>query len=167
MPDHHLQDDRDVEQILKLAVRKAGLSDDEALRQRLHASGSELGLTDAQIQAAEEEYHATKAQDQELAEFKAVARKDFYEHLGAYVIVNAGLVIMNLATKGHIGWAVWPILGWGIGIGFHALGTFFAGTESFQSDFEKWRRKRGRRRGRARGPIIAIGATVGEREERD
>lgn len=150
MPEGHLQDDRDVEQILKIAVRKSGLSDDEALRQRLLAAGHELGLTEAQIAAAENEYRTRKAEETDLAEYRAEVRREFMEHFWSYVIVNAGLVGINVFTKGTISWALWPILGWGIGIAFHAVYTFATRTESFQTGFEEWKKRRQRRERRRR-----------------
>jgi hypothetical protein len=141
----HLHDDRDVEQILKLAVNRAGYSDEEALRQRLMAAASELGLSDEQVRAAEEEYRIRKQEAAELAEYKAQAKKEFIEHLAGYLIVNAGLLGFNLYQSGGIGWAIWPIIGWGIGLAFHALEALHSGSGSFQEEFGAWRRKRRRR----------------------
>ena len=57
---------------------------------------------------------------------KAVnARIGFYIHLTAYLVVNALLLFINLATSsGHL-WFQWPLLGWGIGIIAHAVVTFW------------------------------------------
>jgi len=145
MPEGHLHDDRDVEQILKIAVRKSGISDDEALRQRLMLAGHELGLSEAQIAAAETEYRVQKEEQTELAEYRKEVRKEFMEHVWSYVIVNAGLVGFNLMSKGTISWAIWPLLGWGIGLAFHAVFTFATNTESFQTGFAEWKKKRQRR----------------------
>ena len=36
------------------------------------------------------------------------------------------LIAINLiTTPGGYFWAIWPMLGWGLGLGFHAAGTFF------------------------------------------
>lgn len=145
MPEGQLHDDRDVEQILKIAVRKTGISDDEALRHRLMAAGQELGLSEAQIAAAESEYLAQKVEHEELAEYRKEVRKEFMEHFWSYLIINAGLIGFNLYSKGTISWAIWPLLGWGIGIAFHAVSTYATGTESFQTGFNEWKKKRQRR----------------------
>ena len=42
-----------------------------------------------------------------------------YVHAAIYVIVNAGLVLINLLS-GPDWWVQWPILGWGIGLVAHA-----------------------------------------------
>ena len=48
----------------------------------------------------------------------------FYRNLAAFVLVNAFLVAINLLTSpGHF-WAIYPILGWGLGIASQAFATF-------------------------------------------
>lgn len=50
--------------------------------------------------------------------------KGFYTHLFFYLLVNAGLIALNLLySPGHL-WFFWPLLGWGIGIASHAFNTF-------------------------------------------
>src|SRR3954454_7280475 len=41
-------------------------------------------------------------------------------HLTVYIIVNAMLIGIWAASGGGYFWPVWPILGWGIGVGCHA-----------------------------------------------
>ncbi|MEI7769574.1 MAG: 2TM domain-containing protein [Chloroflexales bacterium] len=50
----------------------------------------------------------------------------FYIHLVVYVLVNALLIILSLANGG--GWSIWPLLGWGIGLGAHAATVFVGGS---------------------------------------
>ena len=50
--------------------------------------------------------------------------KGFYSHLIVYVIVNIGLFLLNLFTNPGNWWFYWVIIGWGIGLFFHAMGTF-------------------------------------------
>ncbi len=61
--------------------------------------------------------------------------KGFYTHLAAFVLVIAGLTVVNVAT-GSDWWVQWVILGWGIGVLLHALLTF-GGTPKFVSRWEK------------------------------
>jgi 2TM domain len=53
---------------------------------------------------------------------------EFYKHLMTYVVVISALWILCLLTKGEGTqwwryWAIWPTLGWGIGVFFHGLGV--------------------------------------------
>ena len=53
--------------------------------------------------------------------------KGFYTHAAtAYVLVNIGLFVINLLTGGGW-WFYWPLLGWGVGLGIHALSVFAFG----------------------------------------
>jgi 2TM domain len=51
-------------------------------------------------------------------------RIGFYIHLLVFVLVCAGLVLVNWLTMPDIWWAQWPFLGWGIGVLGHALCAF-------------------------------------------
>ena len=57
----------------------------------------------------------------------------FYVHLAVFVAVNIVLHGINLVTAPKVYWAVWPLLGWGIGVLAHGLTTYrwvpFVGQE--------------------------------------
>ena len=56
-----------------------------------------------------------------------VERKlSFFIHLAVYLVVNSGLMLFNLTVVPAKLWAVWPLLGWGIGLLFHGLATFLS-----------------------------------------
>ena len=76
--------------------------------------------------------------------------KGFYVHLATYLLVNAGLLVINLLTSPGYYWFVWPLFGWGIGIVAHAVGTFGGGVfgaaweeRKVNEIVEKERRRRG------------------------
>ena len=52
-------------------------------------------------------------------------RREWLSHRNSYVAVNLGLAGLNLATAVASGsfhpWFIYPLLGWGMGIGIHAL----------------------------------------------
>lgn len=48
----------------------------------------------------------------------------FYIHLGVYLAVNAGLMILDLSRNPDKTWFFWPLAGWGIGIAAHGLAVF-------------------------------------------
>jgi 2TM domain len=50
--------------------------------------------------------------------------KGFYGNLTSYILVNIVLLIINLATSPEYLWFFWPMLGWGIGVVFHAMKVF-------------------------------------------
>ena len=53
-----------------------------------------------------------------LAHNRAGARMGLYVHAIVYVLVNVGLWAIALASGRH--WAIFPTLGWGLGLAIHA-----------------------------------------------
>jgi hypothetical protein len=149
-----LRNDDDVEAILKLAINQASVDGGRSLRERLNASAQELGLTPEQIQEAERIYFNKEREAQELAEFKSLQRRGFLGHLTAYIIVNTSLALMNILSVGNIGWAIWPIAGWGIGLAFNFVGSMVTSSQAFQEEFESWKKKRRKRANDGETPTL-------------
>jgi hypothetical protein len=55
---------------------------------------------------------------------RAHDRRGFYIHLGVYVIVNAGLAILDVTRSPDHLWFFWPLAGWGLGILANAAAVF-------------------------------------------
>ena len=66
----------------------------------------------------------SEAELRRLAERRAGAKFGFYIHALVYLVVNAGLVAINLATSPQVLWFIWPLFGWWIGLAAHGLGVF-------------------------------------------
>lgn len=78
----------------------------------------------------------TREREEQLA-FKHVRKvKGFYIHLLQYVIIIGGLALINLLATPHTLWAIFPALGWGIGLLAHAA-TTFEFLPFFGPDWEK------------------------------
>ena len=50
--------------------------------------------------------------------------RGFYIHAVQYVIVIAGLAVINLFTNPDYLWFLWAAFGWGIGVAVHGLSVF-------------------------------------------
>lgn len=51
--------------------------------------------------------------------------KKFYANLWTYIMVISALALINYLTNGfRYMWFLWAAFGWGIGVLFHAIGTF-------------------------------------------
>lgn len=76
---------------------------------------------------------------------RADMRLAFRSHLVAYGIVNGGLVMINLITSPHYFWAIWPMLGWGMGLAAHATTVYMDGERvrdrMIAEELEKLRRR--------------------------
>ena len=64
----------------------------------------------------EERYYEARKRVEEI--------KGFYGNLIAYIVVNIGLMVINLLTSPTYLWFFWPMLGWGIGVLFHGMKVF-------------------------------------------
>ena len=78
----------------------------------------------------------TEQQRYDRARARAKELRDFYTHAIIYVLVNIGLFVINVLTGGGW-WFYWPLLGWGIGLGIHALSVFAFGGGPFGREWEE------------------------------
>jgi hypothetical protein len=65
----------------------------------------------------------SKQQLYERAQRKVEEIKSFYTHLVIYLIFAMIFVILNLRSTSYP-WAIFPIVGWGLGVLAHAAGVF-------------------------------------------
>jgi len=67
--------------------------------------------------------YASQDQDLEgLARKRAAAKIGWYIHATAYIAVNLLLAVLSAMSGRH--WAVYPALGWGIGLAIHGAVVF-------------------------------------------
>jgi two-component system, LytTR family, sensor kinase len=67
------------------------------------------------------------------------AIKGFYIHGLVFLLVIAGLLVLNFAL-GKPYWVLWVLLGWGAGVALHAA-LVFGGSSSFVSRWERRKMK--------------------------
>lgn len=63
-----------------------------------------------------------------LARKRVKAKLGWYKHLTVYLIVNIFLIAMSV-SQGR-GWAIFPLLGWGLALALHGASVWFAGYGS-------------------------------------
>lgn len=83
----------------------------------------------------------------EKAHKRVKDKKDFYSHLTSYIITISFLLFINIFTAPGYLWVVWPAMGWGIGLAFHAFGIFFTNDDDWeekelQKEIERLKRKK-------------------------
>ena len=66
--------------------------------------------------------HLSPAELDRLARKRAGAKMGWYIHALVFVLVNAGLIGLSLLQGRH--WAVFPALGWGLGLAIHGAVVF-------------------------------------------
>ena len=70
------------------------------------------------------------------AKERVKAIKGFYIHLTVYVAVNLLLFSINMIVSPDSLWFIWPLMGWGVGLFFHALSVYGFGPR-FGADWEE------------------------------
>jgi hypothetical protein len=73
------------------------------------------------METAPQDTHET-LRDQAISRLKK--KRDFATHLVVYVLVNAFLVAIWAFTGADFFWPIFPILGWGIGLGANAWDVY-------------------------------------------
>ena len=70
------------------------------------------------------------------AKRKVKAKRNFYRHLGTYLVVNAVLFVIWLITDSDLGsanmWFLWPLGIWGVFVIVNFLQVFVFGTSIAQ-----------------------------------
>ena len=66
--------------------------------------------------------HPTADPIERLARRRAGAKLGSYLHASVYILVNLLLVTLSVASGRH--WAVFPAVGWGIGLAVHGVVVF-------------------------------------------
>ena len=82
-------------------------------------------------------------QIERLARRRAGAKMGWYIHASVYVVVNLVLMLLSASRGGN--WAVYPLLGWGLGLAIHGAVVFFAmqGNGLYERLLERERRALG------------------------
>ena len=65
----------------------------------------------------------TQSTKYQRAQQRVTEIKEFYHHLTTYLIFVCIFIALNLYTTSFF-WAIFPIVGWGIGVMGHASNTF-------------------------------------------
>ncbi len=143
-----LTSEEDLEEILARAARKSGVHEG-SLRERLHQAAGELGISAEALREAELEHAREKAEAAEVAEYQRKRITDWKSHLFSYIGVNIFMLALDFFSGGGIQWAIFPLLGWGIGMTIHTLSTFFQKPQD-DDEYVKWQVQRELQRRRIR-----------------
>ncbi len=72
----------------------------------------------------------TSDEIEQLARRRAKAKLGWYAHAGVYLVVNTFLFLLSTYGPGQRHWAIYPALGWGLGLALHGISVFALGTGS-------------------------------------
>jgi transcriptional regulator with XRE-family HTH domain len=95
----------------------------------------EVEISDLKMEAdMSKEVNITAEEQQAIIYVRDI--KGFYTHLIIYIVVIGFLFALNIIRSSNHIWAIWPAIGWGIGVTFHALNVFEV-INLFGVDWEK------------------------------
>jgi hypothetical protein len=63
----------------------------------------------------------------QMAKKQVREQKDFWVHLAVYLVVNTGLITLNLVNAPDKLWFHWVLMGWGAGLLLHGFQVFGGG----------------------------------------
>ena len=132
----------EVNAILSRAIQRE--NDGELSHEDLLGAAREMGIPEQAIESAAIELAAERAERAELIELRRDQWRGFVAHLIPYVMVNALLVTINVLTT-HFPWAVFPALGWGIGLASHLWAVLFPSRHHQQYHLDALRALESRR----------------------
>lgn len=133
----------EVEAILRRGLNRKRDSG-EITRGELIDTARELGLDVSEVERAIREQRKYGAIDAAREEVKLRKKQGFYRHLRTYLIINAALLLINLVDGGNL-WFFYPLIGWGIGLAFHASNAFNPGQRELDHGARRILRKRERK----------------------
>lgn len=112
----------DAQAIIKRAIERSSSSGSVPLSD-LAETAKELGIDPADLAAAIEEHEAASEVEAARDRWRKWRKRKFFQHLRAYAIVNAALMIFSIL--GGEAWFLFPMVGWGIGLAFDFAGAFY------------------------------------------
>ncbi|MFS8810883.1 2TM domain-containing protein [Synechococcus sp. R65.1] len=131
----------DVQQILQRAIaRQPRLG--EFTRSQLEEMAAELGISPQELEEAEREWRAWQQLTNQRREFQRYRRRQFYQLLGRYAIVNSFLVGLDWLSGGGLSWSLFILMGWGLAVALKGWSTYQTEGERYEKEFRQWQKKR-------------------------
>ncbi|MEA5600862.1 2TM domain-containing protein [Nostoc sp. UHCC 0252] len=130
-------DSEDVQKILEIALARKQKG--EFSREQLIEMASELGISSEILEKTEKKWLVQQEEERLRHRFNTFRRRAFWGHFVSFLAVNLFLILLNLITSPSYFWAIFPILGWGLGLFFHWWSVFQSKSEDYEIAFQKWR----------------------------
>ena len=132
----------EVECILRRALRRRRDSG-EITYHELAETARELGIAPEELERAIHEQHTVGEFESACEAWKQRRKRKFYDHLRAYLIVNAFVFLIDVVLwNGNLFY--YCLLGWGIGLAFDASSAFNPDPNEVERGAKKLLKKRER-----------------------
>jgi hypothetical protein len=132
-----------VDQILRYALAKR-TNGQNLTKQQIYEIAADMGVSETDFLIAIQEWQSQQGINRERSEFDLYKKKSLRTNVLKYAIVNSFLIAFNLFTAGNIGWAIYPLMFWGLGVALDTWVTYQSDSEEYAKQFAKWQRKQKR-----------------------
>jgi hypothetical protein len=131
----------EIQNILNLAIADHAYQG-EFSRSQLFEIASELGISNAVLQKAEQTWMRSKDDLAKREEFNQHRRTELKQKLVRFGIVNAGFVAINLMGLSFFLWPWYVVLvGGSVWLGLKTWNVFSLDGEAYEQAFQRWYRK--------------------------
>jgi 2TM domain len=131
----------EIQNILNLAIADHSYQG-EFSRSQLFEIASELGISNAVLQKAEQTWMRSKDDLAKREEFNQHRRTELKQKLVRFGIVNAGFVAINLMGLSFFLWPWYVVLvGGSVWLGLKTWNVFSLDGEAYEQAFQRWYRK--------------------------
>lgn len=131
----------DAQAILQIAIAQKQ-ENGELSRVQLFEIAAELGISEQDIVAAEQQWLANRGEFSEKLSFNTYRRRKLQKNLTKYGIINGFLVLLNLAGSHELSWSLFILLTWGLGLSLNAWNVYQTEGEDYEQAFQRWRLKK-------------------------
>ncbi len=131
----------DAQGILQIAIARRQ-DEGELSRVQLFEIATELGISEQDIVAAEQQWLATRGEFAEKLAFNGYRRGKLQKNLTKYGIINSFLVLLNLAGSHELSWSLFILLTWGLGLSLNAWNVYQTEGEDYEQSFQRWQLKK-------------------------
>lgn len=104
----------DVQAILAEAL--ALQASDRFTRSQLLEMAAEMNISADLLDQVEQNWRQRQQHQAQEQARKQKQQRLLRQQLITYAVVNGGLILLNIATAGTVTWAIFPLLGWGLGL---------------------------------------------------
>jgi hypothetical protein len=139
-------DEEQVSQILHQALANRSSDPHKLSREQVCEIAADLGVNREEFLEAEESWRSQQLKNKELVKFDTYKQQKFKEGILKFAIVNGFLSSINIYSGGHITWAAYPLMFWGLGVALDAWATYQKNGSGYAKQFDTWQRKQQRDR---------------------
>lgn len=128
---------QEVDRILRRAIEATSSKGDTLSESEILKIAEELNIDKNQVRIAMREDASVTQFENAKIMWRKKKKSEFYQHLTSYVIINGFMIALNIFLSGTLGWAIFPLLGWGLGLAFDFYDSFFPSDEKVEKGANK------------------------------